>query len=103
MPEKYFCQLFQLLPDLGLPDIKWWVDLEFLDLASGPPAKNRQETGENRFGHYRHMFLTSIFVTSGTRGPCRNLLMEPPPGTMIPPVVEINGFQKTPDVKGSEE
>ena len=26
------------LPDLGLSDIKWWVDLEFLDLASGPPA-----------------------------------------------------------------
>ena len=26
------------LPDLGLSDLKWWVDLEFLDLASGPPA-----------------------------------------------------------------
>ena len=38
------------LPDLGLPDIKWWVDLEFLDLASGPPANfnSNQEKNKNK-------------------------------------------------------
>jgi hypothetical protein len=38
------------LPDLGLPDIKWWVDLEFLDLASGPPANfnSGQEKAKNK-------------------------------------------------------
>ena len=36
------------LPDLGLPDIKWWVDLEFLDLASGPPANINSSQNKNK-------------------------------------------------------
>ena len=37
------------LPDLGLPDIKWWVDL---DLASGPPANfNTRSEERNKNKH----------------------------------------------------
>ena len=45
----------QLLPDLGLPDIKWWVDLEFLDLASGPPANISSAHGAGTSGTNRNM------------------------------------------------
>lgn len=54
------------LPDLGLSDIKWWVDLEFLDLASGPPAnfnsgqdRNRAKNNPTLGYHFPDIFFDS--------------------------------------------
>lgn len=58
------------LPDLGLPDIKWWVDLEFLDLASGPPANinSGQERNKNRHNPTLGNYFPDIFFDTTGQG-----------------------------------
>ena len=57
-----------LLPtDLPLPDIKWWVDLEFLDLASGPPANvgsHMHEKNKNKNPTLDYHFPDIFFDTT---------------------------------------
>ena len=67
------------LPDLGLPDIKWWVDLEFLDLASGPPASfnSNQEKNKNKHNptlgyHFPDIFFDTT-AGQGTSSSTSNL------------------------------
>ena len=59
-----------LLPtDLPLPDIKWWVDLEFLDLASGPPANvgsHMQEKSKNKNPTLDYHFPDIFFDTTSS-------------------------------------
>ena len=58
------------LPDLGLPDIKWWVDLEFLDLASGPPANinSGQEKNKNKHNPTLGNYFPDIFFDTTGQG-----------------------------------
>ena len=67
------------LPDLGLPDIKWWIDLEFLDLASGPPANfnSNQEKNKNKHNptlgyHFPDIFFDTT-AGQGTHSSTSNL------------------------------
>lgn len=59
-----------LLPtDLPLPDIKWWVDLEFLDLASGPPANvgsHMQEKNKSKNPTLDYHFPDIFFDTTSS-------------------------------------
>ena len=59
------------LPDLGLPDIKWWVDLEFLDLASGPPANinSGQDKNKNKHNPTLGNCFPDIFFDTTGQGP----------------------------------
>ena len=58
------------LPDLGLPDIKWWVDLEFLDLASGPPANinSGQDRNKNKHNPTLGNYFPDIFFDTTGQG-----------------------------------
>ena len=63
------------LPDLGLPDIKWWVDLEFLDLASGPPANinSGQERNKNKHNPTLGNYFPDIFFDTTGQGSSSSL------------------------------